>query len=145
MSDFYGSWLIAVTLPFVTIRDQLPNLVLQIYNHKDVSIKEIRALALPIIALWLILFNGAIILAPYTVGLWNRLNARRKPFIITILLIGIFLWIISILCFIFLVGPNLDKNAINKNIIPWSVSIPFLVLGFFCRTIAMRNSRSIFK
>ncbi|AQU48025.1 hypothetical protein DEH79_02450 [Mycoplasmopsis synoviae] len=128
---FYGSWLIAVTLPFVTIRDQLPNLVLQIYNHKDVSIKEIRALALPIIALWLILFNGAIILAPYTVGLWNRLNARRKPFIITILLIGILLWIISILCFIFLVGPNLDKNAINKNIIPWSVSIPFLVLGFF--------------
>ncbi|MGY6172304.1 hexose phosphate transporter [Candidatus Mycoplasma pogonae] len=111
---FYGGWLVAVVMPFIMMRSALPALA-------GIDANQLRVT----LVIWLIFFHVSNLFAPYSVGLWNRFNARRKPFIIGITFLGIVFWVFSILAFLYMVVPA-HKAGSNM----WAGGWLFYILGF---------------
>ncbi|CAC13921.1 HEXOSEPHOSPHATE TRANSPORT PROTEIN [Mycoplasmopsis pulmonis] len=114
---FYGGWLVAVVMPFIMARSNLPGLA-QVQEANADAIRRI-------ITIWLIFFHVAIILGPYTVGLWNKWNVKRKPFIVAVTLSGVVLWALAIVVFVYMVAP-LTAQGYNMGAAGWL----FFILGF---------------
>lgn len=104
----YGAWLCAVVFPTsvsFNIFHDLAGITRNTFNH------EIR--------IWSVCFLAAVFIAPITIGLWSKTNFKRRWFIGLILFIGIMLYALSAVTFIYGVAKN------NK-----FVSALFYIFGF---------------
>ncbi|WP_425411724.1 hexose phosphate transporter [Mycoplasma simbae] len=85
----YGGWLCAVVFPTIY---SVPFFADIAEIGRDVYQKQIR--------IWSLLFLAAVFVGPISIGLWSRFNLKRKWYIATVISLGIFFYILSMVTFI---------------------------------------------
>ncbi|AIA29758.1 major facilitator protein [Mycoplasmopsis californica] len=106
----YGGWLCAVVLPTALSHVIFPKLA-EIAGNPAGEATHIRE--------WYIVFLAAVFVGPITIGLWSRFPLKRKWYIASVILLGISLYVLSMITYVW----GVSKGDITSRVI-------FYILGF---------------
>ncbi|WP_051677968.1 hexose phosphate transporter [Mycoplasmopsis opalescens] len=111
----YGGWLCAVVFP-----TSLSHFIFNSLSGVDRKSEEFTYFT-KLIRYWYIAFLAAVFVGPISIGLWSKYNLKRKTYVASVIMIGIIMYILSLITFIY----GVSKNSVVATVF-------FYIFGFLC-------------